>query len=293
MTDVQKNYDEAEKARKKPFSVKLFFGLRILSYVTLGITIFSIAFLIGYIFVNGVPYLNADMFGEYTSANVSIMPSLIGTLWVLFTSMIISVPIGVCAAIFLVEYTKNGSRVVKIIRVTLETLAGIPSIVYGLFGYVFFVLFLGFGYSILGGSLTISIMILPVIVRSTEESLLAVDKGFKEGAYALGTSKVRTIFCVILPCASSGIVTSIILAAGRVISESAVLILTIGLVMRDIPTGLMDPGSTLALAIYYFGMEGHPEAAAAAGVVLMLMVLALNLIAYYVGRVLRRKLEGK
>jgi phosphate transport system permease protein len=166
-----------------------------------------------------------------------------------------------------------------------ETLAGIPSIVYGIFGYLVFVVALGFKYSIIGGGITLAIMILPVIVRSTEESLLAVPNSLREGSFALGSSKVRTIFSVVLPCAASGIVTSLILAIGRVMSESAVLILTIGMVVDRIPDGFISPGTSLALDVYYFGSHGYPEQAAATGVVLLILVVSINILATVLGNV--------
>jgi phosphate transport system permease protein len=171
------------------------------------------------------------------------------------------------------------------IRIALETLAGIPSIVYGIFGYLVFVVALGFKYSLIGGGITLAIMILPVIVRSTEESLLAVPRTLREGSFALGSSKVRTIFSVVLPCAASGIVTSLILAIGRVMSESAVLILTSGMVVDKIPEGFASPGTSLALDVYYFGSHGYPEQAAATGVVLLVLVVSINILATVLGKI--------
>jgi phosphate transport system permease protein len=154
-----------------------------------------------------------------------------------------------------------------------------------LFGYLIFVIALGFSYSLVGGGVTLAIMILPVIVRSTEESLLAVPRSLREGSFALGSSKVRTIFSVVLPCASSGIVTSIILAIGRIISESAVLILTIGMVVNKMPDSFASPGTSLALDVYYFSSHGYPEQAAATGVVLLVLVVSINTIATVIGKI--------
>jgi phosphate transport system permease protein len=197
----------------------------------------------------------------------------VGTLYLIAISISIAAPIGIGSAIFLTEYTKTKSRLIRIIRVAVETLAGIPSIVYGIFGYLVFVVALDFKYSLTGGGITLAIMILPVIVRSTEESLLAVPLTLREGSFALGSSKVRTIFSVVLPCAASGIVTSLILAIGRVMSESAVLILTIGMVVNKMPENFASPGTSLALDVYYFGSHGYPEQAAATGVVLLVLVV--------------------
>ena len=243
-----------------------------------------------YILVNGVSKLNSELlFGDY-SDSLSILPALVGTIEIILIASAISIPLGVGSAIFLVEYMQNKGKLVKIIRIATETLAGIPSIVYGLFGYLIFVVTLKMGYTILGGGMTIAIMILPVIVRQTEESLIAVPMSLREGAYALGASKVATIFKVVLPSASSGIVTAIILAIGRVISESAVLILTIGMVVNKIPESALSPGTSLALDIYYFSSHGYPDAAAATAVVLLILVIAINLIATGAGSLIRKSM---
>jgi len=207
-------------------------------------------------------------------------------MYLILISITIAAPIGIGSAIFLTEYTKTKSRLIKLVRVAVETLAGIPSIVYGIFGYLVFVVALEFRYSLIGGGITLAIMILPVIVRSTEESLLSVPRTLREGSFALGSSKVRTIFSVVLPCAASGIVTSLILAIGRVMSESAVLILTIGMVVDRMPTKPTSPGSSLALNVYYFGSHGYPEQAAATGVVLLVIVVSINILATVLGKVL-------
>jgi len=225
------------------------------------------------------------IFGDY-GKYPSIKPALVGTLYLIIISISIAAPVGIGSAIFLTEYTKSKSRFVRVIRIATETLAGIPSIVYGIFGYLVFVVALGFRYSLIGGGITLAVMILPVIVRSTEESLLAVPRTLREGSFALGSSKVRTIFSVVLPCAASGIVTSLILAIGRVMSESAVLILTIGMVVNKMPQNFYSPGTSLALDVYYFGSHGYPEQAAATGVVLLVLVIAINVLATVLGKTL-------
>ena len=232
------------------------------------------------------------LFGD-GKTSPSILPALVGTLSLIVIALGISIPLGIGCAVFLTEYTDNKSKFVKFIRISTETLAGIPSIVYGLFGYLIFVDLLKMGYSLLGGGITLSIMILPVIVRSTEESLLSVPQGLREGSYALGAGKVRTIFKVVLPSCAGGIVTAIILAAGRVISESAVLILTVGMVVDKMPVSLLSPGTSLALDIYYFGSFGYPEEAAATSVVLMVLVFGINLLALLVGKLIKRKTGEK
>lgn len=266
---------------------------KVLKIISIICAVVSVAALIAvtlYILINGVTKLNSELlFGDYSNAP-SILPALVGTIEIILIASAISIPLGVGSAIFLVEYMQNKGKLVKIIRIATETLAGIPSIVYGLFGYLIFVVTLKMGYTILGGGMTIAIMILPVIVRQTEESLIAVPMSLREGAYALGASKVATIFKVVLPSASSGIVTAIILAIGRVISESAVLILTIGMVVNKIPESALSPGTSLALDIYYFSSHGYPDAAAATAVVLLILVIAINLIATGAGSLIRKSM---
>jgi len=224
------------------------------------------------------------LFGDY-GREPSIKPALIGTLYIILISISIAAPIGIGSAIYLAEYTNSKSRLIRFVRVAVETLAGIPSIVYGIFGYLVFVIALGFRYSLIGGGLTLAIMILPVIVRSTEESLLAVPRTLREGSFALGSSKVRTIFSVVLPCAASGTVTSLILATGRVISESAALLMTIGMVVNRVPENLSSPGTSLALNVYYFGSHGYPQQAAATAVVLIVLVMSINVLATVLGKI--------
>lgn len=264
--------------------------LKIISIICAVVSVAALVAVTLYILINGVTKLNSELlFGDYSNAP-SILPALVGTIEIILIASAISIPLGVGSAIFLVEYMQNKGKLVKIIRIATETLAGIPSIVYGLFGYLIFVVTLKMGYTILGGGMTIAIMILPVIVRQTEESLIAVPMSLREGAYALGASKVATIFKVVLPSASSGIVTAIILAIGRVISESAVLILTIGMVVNKIPESALSPGTSLALDIYYFSSHGYPDAAAATAVVLLILVITINLVATSAGSLIRKSM---
>ena len=249
------------------------------------ITLAALIVVLLFILLRGIPYIDMQLlFGDY-GKYPSIKPALAGTFYLILISIVIAAPIGIGSAVFLTEYTKSKSRLIRIIRVAIETLAGIPSIVYGIFGYLVFVVALGFKYSLLGGGLTLAIMILPVIVRSTEESLLAVPVSLREGSFALGSSKVRTIFSVVLPCAAGGIVTSVIIAVGRVISESAVLIMTIGMVVNKMPENITSPGTSLALDVYYFSSHGYPEQAAATGVVLLILVVSINILATVIGKV--------
>lgn len=272
---------------------KVCYSLKIFSYISTAIAIISLIAIIGYVLINGVGKINLTLLFGDGKTSPSILPALVGTLSLIVIALGISIPLGIGCAVFLTEYTDNKSKFVKFIRISTETLAGIPSIVYGLFGYLIFVDLLKMGYSLLGGGITLSIMILPVIVRSTEESLLSVPQGLREGSYALGAGKVRTIFKVVLPSCAGGIVTAIILAAGRVISESAVLILTVGMVVDKMPVSLLSPGTSLALDIYYFGSFGYPEEAAATSVVLMVLVFGINLLALLVGKLIKRKTGEK
>ena len=272
---------------------KLYSALKYVCIVALVISLVALIAVVAYVIINGVNNLSFNLiFGEYDPDTPTLLPALVGTLELVGIAAIIAVPIGISSAIFLVEYTNNKGRFVKIVGVATETLAGIPSIVYGLFGYLIFVVAFGWGYSLLGGGITLAIMILPTIVRSTQESLLSVQDGFREGAYALGTSKVRTIFRIVLPSAAGGIVTAIILAIGRVVSESAVLILTIGMVVNKVPETLMSPGTSLALDIYYFANHGRPDEAAATAVVLLVFVMILNLLAGFIGNLIRKSTYG-
>ncbi len=267
---------------------KFYSALKYLCIGTLVLSLICLIAVIVYVLSNGLSKISFDLlFGDYSNTP-SILPAFIGTIELVFIASIIAVPIGIASAVFLVEYTNNKGKFVKIIRIAVETLAGIPSIVYGLFGYLIFVVAFGWGYSIIGGGITLAIMILPTMVRSTEESLLSVQGGLREGAYALGASKVRTIFKIVLPSASSGIVTAIILAMGRVVSESAVLILTVGMVVNKIPSTILSPGTSLALDIYYFASHGYPNEASATAVVLLVFVIFLNLLAGGVGKLIKK-----
>ena len=271
---------------------KLCFALKYICMVALAISLMALVAVVAYVLWGGVDKLSSDLlFGDYKDTP-SILPAFIGTLQLVGIAALIAVPIGVASAIFLVEYTSNKGKLVQTVQVATETLAGIPSIVYGLFGYLIFVVAFGWGYSMLAGGITLAIMILPTVVRSTQESLLSVQGGLREGAYALGTSKVRTIFKIVLPSAAGGIVTAIILAMGRVVSESAVLILTVGMVVNKIPESLMAPGTSLALDIYYFASHGYPDEAAATAVVLLVFVMMLNLLAGFVGNLVKKSTYG-
>ncbi len=280
---------------RKGLSRYLGLSLKGVTYLSLILSIVALLGIIIYILVDGMGYLTWDfLFGPYRAPDqISIWPAIVGTLELLLIALALGLPIGIGSAIFLSEYSKSESKLVKAIRLATETLSGIPSIVYGLFGYLVFVVGFGWGYSLLGGGLTLFLMILPLIVRSVEEALVSVPKSLREASLALGAQKSRTIFKVVLPSASSGIVTGCILASGRVISESAVLLLTIGMVVNKVPGDMLSAGTSLALDIYYFSNFGMPEEAAATSVVLLLLVIFINLLALLAERLLRGKGYGK
>ncbi|MCI5698864.1 MAG: phosphate ABC transporter permease PstA [Lachnospiraceae bacterium] len=241
-------------------------------------------FLVAYILVKGIPHINKDLFAfTYNSENASLMPALINTLMMTALTLAIATPIGIFAAIYLVEYAKRGSRLVKIFRMTAETLSGIPSIVYGLFGLLFFVTALKWKYSMLAGSFTLVIMILPLIMRTSEEALLAVLDSYREASFGLGAGKLRTISKIVIPAAVPGILSGVILAIGRVVGETAALIYTAGTVAQ-IP-GLMDSGRTLAVHMYVLSSEGlHMDQAYATAVILLVLVLIINAISDFVAK---------
>ena len=280
---------------RKGLSRYLGLSLKGVTYLSLILSIVALLGIIIYILVDGMGYLTWDfLFGPYRAPDqISIWPAIVGTVELLLIALALGLPIGIGSAIFLSEYSKSESKLVKAIRLATETLSGIPSIVYGLFGYLVFLVGVGWGYSLLGGGLTLFLMILPLIVRSVEEALVSVPKSLREASLALGAQKSRTVFKVVLPSASSGIVTGCILASGRVISESAVLLLTIGMVVNKVPGDMLSAGTSLALDIYYFSNFGMPEEAAATSVVLLLLVIFINLLALLAERLLRGKGYGK
>ncbi len=254
--------------------------------------------IIGFIAARGIPTLVSDprlIFGKYEfgSERVTIFPSIVCTILVVVLSLIIAVPIGVATAIFLNEYTTKNSLLVRLIKGAISILSGVPSIIYGLFGLITFVKIFGGTSSIISGSLTIGIMLLPTIVRSTVESLKSVPGTLREASLALGSGKMRTIFKVVLPSALPGILSAVILSMGRVISESAPLLYTMGSVIKATPKSLLDGGATLAVALYRLAGEGwYINEAYATAVVLIILVLGLNISAEFIGSRLRKKLQG-
>jgi phosphate transport system permease protein len=248
-------------------------------------TIGVLVYLVGFILVKGIPYLKPSLFSlKYTSENVSLMPALISTVMITLLSLIIAVPVSVFSAIWLTEYARRGNRLVSLVRITAETLAGIPSIVYGLFGMLFFVTFLNWGFSLSAGAFTLSIMILPLILRSSEEALIAVPDMLREASFGLGAGKLRTVFKVVLPSAMPGIFAGVILAVGRIVGETAALIYTAGTVAQ-IPNEPTDSVRTLSVHMYALSGEGlHMGEGYATAVVLLVMVVGINMLSAFVAR---------
>ena len=269
--------------------------LRWLVYVGALLTTLVLLFLVGYILANGVPYLTPSLFAwEYTSDNVSLMPALVNTLLMAVLALLMAVPVGVGSAIYLVEYALRGNRFVQMVRITAETLQGIPSIIYGLFGMLFFVTALKWGLSLMAGACTLAIMVLPVIMRTTEEALLAVPDAYREGGFGLGAGRLRTVFRCVMPSAVPGILGGVILALGRCVGEVAALIFTAGSIAQipDFVGGLaagglaglgaafFDSTRTLAVHMYVLASEGlHMNETYATAVVLLAVVVLLNLLA--------------
>lgn len=265
--------------------------LRIVMYASAGFTAAALLFILGYILAKGIPNLTSPgLFAwEYTSDNVSLVPAAINTLMLVALALVMSIPFGIGSAIYLTEYAKKGNKFVSIIRVTTETLSGIPSIIYGLFGMLFFVTALKWQYSILAGAATVAIMVLPTIMRTTEEALLAVPDSFREASLALGAGKIRTIFKIVLPSAMPGILSGVILAIGRMVGETAVLLYTSGAV-ASVAKGVMSPGRTLAIHMYTISSEAfHTNQTFATAVVLLVIVFILNALASFVAKKLTKK----
>lgn len=270
--------------------------LRALVYVGATLTALVLAGIVGYILINGIPHLKPSLFEwTYTSENVSLMPALIDTILMALLALALSVPTGVGAAIYLVEYARSSSRFVRAVRMTAETLQGIPSIIYGLFGLLFFTTMLGWGLSLISGACTLAIMVLPVVMRTTEEALLAVPESYKQGGFALGAGHVRTIFRCVLPSALPGIVGGVLLALGRCVGEVAALLFTAGTVAQIPDFGgqgifaIFDSCRTLAVHMYVLASEGlHMDETYATAVVLLILVVILNMGANFAAKRLKR-----
>ena len=266
-------------SRIRAWAYKKHMGSRLIGlcvHAAAAMTVMVLGFLIAYIMVRGIPNLKPSLFAwEYTSENQSMLPAIINTCTMTVVSLLLAVPFGVGAAIYLQEYARRESKITKVTQITTQTLSGIPSIVYGLFGMLMFGNSLGMGYSLISGALTLAIMILPLIMRTTQEALSSVPDLYREGSYGLGAGKLRTVFSVVLPSAIPGILSGVILAVGRIVGETAALMYTSGTVTKI--AGLGDSGTTLALHMYKQASEGlYLNEAYATSVVLLVVVLAIN-----------------
>ena len=276
--------------RRSPASLLLFLVVCLAAVIT----VVALAFVIAYILIKGVPHLTPELFAwTYTSENVSLLPALINTLYMTALSLLFAVPVGIGAAVYLTEYAKRGNKLVGVVRVTAETLSGIPSIVYGLFGAIFFVKYMHFGLSLLSGALTLSIMILPVIMRTTEEALLAVPDSYREGSFGLGAGRLRTVFKIVLPSAVPGILSGVILGIGRIVGESAALIFTAGTVAVA-ATSVFDSARTLSVHMYAISGEGlYIDQTYATAVVLLVVVILINALSELAAKKLGSRKAGE
>lgn len=267
--------------KKDPFSAVLLLLVVLAAVVTVGVLVSLVA----YIVIKGVPNITPQLFAwTYNSENVSMLPAIINTITITLLSLLFAVPIGIFSAIYLAEYAKRGNRFIPVVRLTTETLAGIPSIVYGLFGYLLFNIHLGWGYSILGGALTLAIMILPLIMRTTEEALHSVSDAFREGSFGLGAGKLRTVFRIVLPSAVPGILSGVILAIGRIVGETAALLYPAG-TAPVVPGSIMESGRTLAVHMYALLNEGlYMDQAYATAVILLVLVIGINALSAFIAK---------
>lgn len=270
---------------KKPFSLAAFVLIILSAIVTAAVVVF----ITGYILIKGIPNIRLSLFAwEYNAKNVSMMPAIINTVYIALLTSVIAVPVGVFSAVYLAEYAKRGSRLVRIIRITADTLSGIPSIVFGLFGFLAFVVALKWEYSLLSGALTLAIMVLPSIMRTSEEALLAVPNSYREGSFGLGAGKLRTIFKISIPAAMPGILSGVILAIGRITGETAALIFTAGTVAA-VPGSVFNSARTLAVHMYCLLSEGlYTNEAYATAVVLLVTVAAINALSDFAARKIAR-----
>lgn len=277
--------------------------LAALIYLSAAVTVCILAGLIGYILVQGLPHISWNFLSTSYSAKdknlQGILPMIINTVYIVLITLLIVTPVGISSAIYLTQYAKQG-RLVRSIRFTTEVLSGVPSIIFGLFGYMVFCVLFGFGVSILAGCLTMTIMTLPTIIRTTEESLLAVPDSYKEGALALGAGKLRVVLGIVVPCAMPGILTAVILGMGRIVGESAALMFTSGMAY-DMPTSvfghILSSGRTLTLHLFQTASQAvDPEAfhiAYATASVLLILVFILNRLASLLSHLLDKNAKGR
>ena len=269
-------------------------GMRILMWLAAGISAALTLFLLGYVLIKGLPNISWELLStkpSYLRGTVGILPDILNTLYIILTTLLFVLPLGVGAAIYLIEYATN-KRLVGMIEYAAETLSGIPSIIYGLFGSLFFCQFMDLDKSLLAGALTLVIMNLPTIMRTTQESLKTVPQSYREGAFGLGAGKWRVIRTVVLPNCVEGVITGCILSVGRIVGESAALLFTAGFAhaLNDFFEGLFSSGSTLTVALYVYATEeGNFEVAFAIAAILMILTLLINLSAMLIGKYFERK----
>ena len=277
---------EGRKWRRHPLSAMV----RLLCRLSMASTAFALLYLVGDILIKGVPNLKPELFSlHFTTENQSMLPAIISTLIIALMTLCLALPLGVGGAIYLAEYARRDSLAVRLVRLTAETLSGIPSIIYGLFGSMCFVTALHLGLSLLSGSLTLTLMVLPLILRTTEEALLSVPDSYREGSFGLGAGKLRTVVRIVLPPAMPGILSGVVLAIGRIVGETAALLFTSGTV-ASLPKGLLSSGRTLSLHMYVLSGEGlHIGEAYATAVVLLLLVMGMN----GLSALISRKIGGK
>ena len=275
--------------KKQDSDDRLSLFLRLVVYLSASLAGLATVFIMGYILLKGIPFLRPELFSwTYNSENVSMLPALLNTILMAILALLIALPIGIGASVYLTEYAKSGNPLITVVRLATETLSGIPSVIYGLFGALFFVKFLNLGLSIIAGAATLSIMILPLIMRTTEEALLSVEDGYREGSFALGAGKLRTIFQVVLPSALPGIFSGVVLALGRVIGESAALIFTAGTV-AEVAKSFTSSGRTLAVHMYLISGEGiYVNQTYATAVILLILVIVMNLLSEWIANKLGR-----
>ena len=268
--------------------------MKILLYLCAGLTCALLLFLIGYIFYRGIPHISWDLLStqsSYIKDTIGILPNLLNTLYIILVALAVVLPLGVGAAIYLTEYASS-RRTVALIEYAAETLSGLPSILFGLVGMLFFIQIMGLQQGILAGGLTLVLMILPTILRTTQESLKTVPQSYREGAMALGARKWRVVRTVVLPNAVDGIVTGCILAVGRIVGESAALLFTegFGLVLNGFAQSLQSSSATLTVALYVYANErGETGVAFAIAAILLVLVLGINAAANLAGKKLKRK----
>ncbi|MGT2929102.1 phosphate ABC transporter permease PstA [Streptococcus dentasini] len=283
-------YEKWQAYKNDPVSLLLSF----LVHLGIAVTIVAIVFIVGYILIKGIPNITPSLFAmTYNTKNVSLMPALINTLFMTVLALLIAIPVAVGASIYLTEYARRDNPFVAVIRIATETLAGIPSIIYGLFGALFFVKYAHMGLSLLSGAITLAVMVLPVVMRTTEEALLSVPDSYREGSFALGVSKLRTIFQIVLPSATAGIFSGIILAIGRIVGESAALIFTAGTV-AEVAKSVFSSSRTLAVHMYAISGEGlYIKQTYATAVILLVLVIIINLLSEWVSKKLERSINGE